>query len=179
VRVLVRSYDREHALKLAAAGVEYQIRETFESAVRLGESALLALGVSSEEAAEIALDVRRRTLNAFRSRAAVRARRSCLVTRRSPRRFTTPQGESRTLSEETALVTQEELSGAADAHRYAGAPALGSHKNACAPRAAGYCPSAMLARHVVTTTHSVQPSRLHASVACLHRHQHHAHPHSA
>ena len=32
-KLLVRSFDREHALELIAAGVDYQIRETFESAV--------------------------------------------------------------------------------------------------------------------------------------------------
>jgi glutathione-regulated potassium-efflux system protein KefB len=113
VRVLVRSYDREHALKLAAAGVEYQIRETFESAVRLGESALLALGVSSEEAAEISLDVRRRDAERFQIELAEGSGSGKALMRGNapkPTPFTTPQGESRALSEETALVTQEELS---------------------------------------------------------------------
>jgi glutathione-regulated potassium-efflux system protein KefB len=32
-QLLVRSYDREHSLGLIAAGVDYQIRETFESAI--------------------------------------------------------------------------------------------------------------------------------------------------
>jgi glutathione-regulated potassium-efflux system protein KefB len=59
-RVLVRSFDRGHTLDLVAAGVDYEIRETFESAMRFGEAALVALGVPPEEAAETLADVRRR-----------------------------------------------------------------------------------------------------------------------
>ena len=58
-KLLVRSYDREHALKLIAAGVDFQIRETFESAVAFGEAALRALGVEAEEASRITGLVRR------------------------------------------------------------------------------------------------------------------------
>ena len=46
LRLLVRSYDREHALELINAGVDYQIRETFESAVNFGAAALVELGVT-------------------------------------------------------------------------------------------------------------------------------------
>src|SRR5690606_19373200 len=51
VTVLVRAYDREHALALLHEGVELHVRETFESAMRFGEMALRALGVPAEEAA--------------------------------------------------------------------------------------------------------------------------------
>jgi glutathione-regulated potassium-efflux system protein KefB len=60
VKVLVRAYDRGHALKLIDLGVEYQIRETLESALRFSEAALLALDVAPDEAAEVVADVRRR-----------------------------------------------------------------------------------------------------------------------
>lgn len=59
-QLLVRSFDREHALKLLAAGVDYEIRETFESASAFGEAALRAVGVEASVAAEVAADVRRR-----------------------------------------------------------------------------------------------------------------------
>ena len=59
-RWLVRSYDREHALKLAKAGVTLQVRETFESAIKFGKMALLDLDVPEPEASEIADDIRRR-----------------------------------------------------------------------------------------------------------------------
>jgi glutathione-regulated potassium-efflux system protein KefB len=59
-RLLVRSFDRGHTLRLIGAGVDYQIRETFESALAFGEAALRELGVSPDEAAEVISDVRRR-----------------------------------------------------------------------------------------------------------------------
>ncbi|MBX9772778.1 MAG: monovalent cation:proton antiporter-2 (CPA2) family protein [Xanthobacteraceae bacterium] len=64
-KLLVRSFDREHALKLVATGVDMQIRETFESALKFGELALRALGVPEDEAAETAEDIRRRDAERF------------------------------------------------------------------------------------------------------------------
>jgi glutathione-regulated potassium-efflux system protein KefB len=64
-KLLVRSYDREHALKLVQAGVDLQIRETFESALKFGEAALRELGVPEDEAAETAADIRRRDAERF------------------------------------------------------------------------------------------------------------------
>jgi glutathione-regulated potassium-efflux system protein KefB len=58
-KLLARSYDREHSLKLINAGVDFQIRETFESAVTFGEAALRGVGVDADEAARIAEQVRR------------------------------------------------------------------------------------------------------------------------
>ncbi|BBK30345.1 Kef-type potassium/proton antiporter (CPA2 family) [Stella humosa] len=59
-RLFVRAFDREHALHLIEAGVDFHIRETFESAMAFGQAALVELGVPVEEAAEITDDVRRR-----------------------------------------------------------------------------------------------------------------------
>ncbi len=64
-RLLVRSYDREHALKLVQAGVTTQVRETFESALAFGRLALRDLGVPDPEADEIADDIRRRDAERF------------------------------------------------------------------------------------------------------------------
>jgi glutathione-regulated potassium-efflux system protein KefB len=64
-KLLVRSYDREHSLKLVAAGVDVQIRETFESALKFGEAALRELGVPETEAADVAEDIRRRDAERF------------------------------------------------------------------------------------------------------------------
>jgi len=60
VPVLARAYDRGTTIALIKAGVEYQIRETFESALSFGGEALQTLGVEAEEAAEVLADVRRR-----------------------------------------------------------------------------------------------------------------------
>ncbi|WP_100961947.1 monovalent cation:proton antiporter-2 (CPA2) family protein [Bosea sp. FBZP-16] len=59
-KLFVRAFDRGHAMDLIRAGVDYQIRETFESAMVFGGEVLRALGVPEEEAAEIVEDVRRR-----------------------------------------------------------------------------------------------------------------------
>ncbi|WP_225763999.1 monovalent cation:proton antiporter-2 (CPA2) family protein [Stenotrophomonas sp. Marseille-Q4652] len=63
--VLVRSYDREHALELIHAGVDYQVRETFESALAFGQAALMELGVQQDEARDIAEQIRRRDAERF------------------------------------------------------------------------------------------------------------------
>jgi glutathione-regulated potassium-efflux system protein KefB len=59
-KVLVRAFDRGHAIRLVDAGVDYQIRETFESAMAFGEATLRTLGVPAGEAAETAATVRER-----------------------------------------------------------------------------------------------------------------------
>ncbi len=60
VRLYVRSYDRAHTLSLRDRDVEYEIRETVESALIFGGRTLQALGTSEEIASEIVEDVRRR-----------------------------------------------------------------------------------------------------------------------
>lgn len=64
-RVMARAYDRQHGIELLRAGVEYQIRETFESAVTFGGEAVVMLGASDEEAAEVIEGVRDRDRRRF------------------------------------------------------------------------------------------------------------------
>jgi glutathione-regulated potassium-efflux system protein KefB len=59
-RLFVRAFDRGHALRLINAGVDYQLRETLESALVFGRHVLVDLGVDEAEADEVILDVRRR-----------------------------------------------------------------------------------------------------------------------
>jgi glutathione-regulated potassium-efflux system protein KefB len=60
VKVMARSYDRGHAIELVKAGVEYQIREMFESALTLSGQALRVLGSSDDEIDELISGVRER-----------------------------------------------------------------------------------------------------------------------
>jgi glutathione-regulated potassium-efflux system protein KefB len=60
VPVLTRAFDRGTTLALIKAGVDYQIRETFESALALGGQALQTLGVEAESVTEVLADVRQR-----------------------------------------------------------------------------------------------------------------------
>lgn len=59
-KLFVRAYDRGHSIRLVQAGVEYHIRETFESALKFGEQVLIDLGFNAEDVAETIDDVRRR-----------------------------------------------------------------------------------------------------------------------
>lgn len=59
-QIVVRAYDRIHALALAKQGVDFQVRETVESALLFGEAALKAVGVPPNEAADVIADVRKR-----------------------------------------------------------------------------------------------------------------------
>ena len=56
----MRSYDRGHALELIRAGVDYQIRETVESACLMGAEGLRALGFADVDIEETAADIRQR-----------------------------------------------------------------------------------------------------------------------
>jgi glutathione-regulated potassium-efflux system protein KefB len=58
----VRSFDRQHTLELIAKGVDFELRETYESAMIFGRHALVGLGLDAERATEIAEEVRRRDL---------------------------------------------------------------------------------------------------------------------
>lgn len=59
-RLLLRSRDRDHAVELIRAGVDYQVRETVESAYLMGAEGLRILGFGEAEVAEVADDIRRR-----------------------------------------------------------------------------------------------------------------------
>jgi glutathione-regulated potassium-efflux system protein KefB len=58
--VLARAFDRVHAMELVKLGVDYQIRELFESALSFGKETLMQLGASEEEAAELIEGARER-----------------------------------------------------------------------------------------------------------------------
>jgi Kef-type K+ transport system membrane component KefB/voltage-gated potassium channel Kch len=61
-KLYVRSYDRSHTLALLASGVDYEIRETFESALAFGREALAALGFAPDVALAVEEGVRHRDL---------------------------------------------------------------------------------------------------------------------
>ncbi|TNC50083.1 potassium transporter [Rubellimicrobium rubrum] len=65
VPVYARAYDRAHALALVRAGVDFQIRETLESALTLGARTLDDLGEAPEVVEEVLAAVRRRDADRF------------------------------------------------------------------------------------------------------------------
>lgn len=60
VKVMARAFDRGHAIELVKAGVEFQIREVFESALSLSGETLRVLGADEDEIAEVLRGVRDR-----------------------------------------------------------------------------------------------------------------------
>ncbi|WLS08143.1 monovalent cation:proton antiporter-2 (CPA2) family protein [Shinella sumterensis] len=58
VPLLARAFDRGHALDLVHAGVDFQIRETFESAVAFSRETLKALGEDDDVAEDVVEDFR-------------------------------------------------------------------------------------------------------------------------
>ncbi|WP_292281032.1 NAD-binding protein, partial [Mesorhizobium sp.] len=112
VTILARAYDRGTALQLIRAGVDYQLRETFESALVFGGSALEALGVDPEEVAEVIEDVRRRDTARFETQLAegIRAGQRFLkgnIGTPIPTPLTQPRRAGRALNQETAVVLNE------------------------------------------------------------------------
>jgi transporter, monovalent cation:proton antiporter-2 (CPA2) family len=64
-KVMARAFDRQHGIELVRAGAEYQLRETFESALAFGSAAVTLLGATAEEAEEVMEGVRGRDRQRF------------------------------------------------------------------------------------------------------------------
>jgi glutathione-regulated potassium-efflux system protein KefB len=108
-RLLVRSYDRQHALELIHSGVDFQVRETFESAMQFGVAALRELGLSEQEALEISAEVRRRDAERFELEIAEGPEAGRELVRGStwkPTPLLNPRREGQPLNPETASITQ-------------------------------------------------------------------------
>ena len=112
-KLFVRAYDRGHSLRLIQAGVEYQLRETFESALKFGEQVLIDLGFNAEDVAETIEDVRRRdaerlTLQMTGGITAGRGLMRGNAVTPTPEPYVKPRRESRPLNEEAAEVLEED-----------------------------------------------------------------------
>ena len=64
-KVFARAYDRNHALELLEHGVDYQLRDTLESALAFGGAALTQLRGDPDRAIEVVDNVRQRDLDRF------------------------------------------------------------------------------------------------------------------
>lgn len=58
--IFCRAADRAHAIELAQEGVEFAIRETFESGIAFGRAALAHVGLATDRIAAVEADVRAR-----------------------------------------------------------------------------------------------------------------------
>ncbi len=106
VPVFARSYDRQHAIELIKANVDFQIRETFESALAFSVAALQKLGATAEEAVEVCQEIRRRDAARLELQVAgdMRSGTDLVIRdhRMTPTPLTTPRRAGEALSEETA-----------------------------------------------------------------------------
>jgi glutathione-regulated potassium-efflux system protein KefB len=113
-KLFVRAFDRGHAIRLIQAGVEYQIRETFESALTFGREVLLDLGFSDEQVTETIADVRRRDEERFTLQLAggdITAGRHLMrgnIATTRPEPYVRPRREGRALNEEAAEALAED-----------------------------------------------------------------------
>ena len=115
-KLYVRSFDRGHTLRLIEARVDYQIRETFESALAFGKAVLVGLGFDPVEAEDAARDVRKRDEDrlAMQLVGGFTAGRQLLrgnMTTPEPEPFTPPKTKAKPLSADTADVMDKPLAG--------------------------------------------------------------------
>jgi len=108
-KLFVRSFDRGHTLRLIAAGVDYEVRETFESAMSFGEQVLTGLGFAAGTVAETMADVRTRDRERLELQVVggITAGRSLMrgnVATPEPEPLARPQHAARTLNEGAAAV---------------------------------------------------------------------------
>jgi glutathione-regulated potassium-efflux system protein KefB len=119
-KLYVRAFDRGHAMRLVRAGVEYQVRETFESALVFGEQVLHGLEFTDAEVAETMADVRRRDEERFEQQlvGGIAAGRSLLrgnLVTPEPAPLTRPQRETRALNDAAAEAIERTASAPAPA----------------------------------------------------------------
>ncbi|MGC4029807.1 MAG: monovalent cation:proton antiporter-2 (CPA2) family protein [Steroidobacteraceae bacterium] len=86
VPVLARAADRQHALELMHKGADFQMRETFESALSISREALVRLGDTPEDADRLVDSIRARDAQrlAIESVEGLHARRSDLLLVNAP-----------------------------------------------------------------------------------------------
>jgi glutathione-regulated potassium-efflux system protein KefB len=112
-KVFARSFDRGHSMRLVQAGVDYQIREVFESSLAFGGAVLRELGFSDFEIAETIEEVRERDAARFELQLAggIEAGRGMMrnnTVTPQPTPFTVPRREGRALNDEAADVIGED-----------------------------------------------------------------------
>jgi glutathione-regulated potassium-efflux system protein KefB len=98
----VRSYDRAHTLELLAKDVDFEMRETFESALNFGRHALIRLGLDPATARAVESDVRERDLRRLKLQQVEGIYAGTDIMRRKPRPepLNAPAGPGRALNPE-------------------------------------------------------------------------------
>jgi CPA2 family monovalent cation:H+ antiporter-2/glutathione-regulated potassium-efflux system protein KefB len=126
VRTYVRAYDRMHAVELMNRDVDFQLRETSESALQFGRATLEGLGFAPEAAAARIEDVRKRDIARLVLQQAGAAPEAgwlrSVQPELKPEPLTAPQRPARALSAETRDIIGHDRREAAE-RLLAGPPA--------------------------------------------------------
>jgi glutathione-regulated potassium-efflux system protein KefB len=110
-RTYVRAYDRIHAIDLMNFDVDYQVRETFESALAFSRAMLEGLGREAAQASTVVDDVRRRDIARLimqKSEGIMGGAGMLHGARLEPKPLTDPRRRAHGLSEETRDIIGED-----------------------------------------------------------------------
>jgi glutathione-regulated potassium-efflux system protein KefB len=109
-KIFVRSFDRGHTLQLLSKNVDYELRETFESAMRFGHKALVALGIDAERAEIVSDFIRNRDREriAIQQAEGIYAGVELMRKRPTPTPFSEPQHDAQALNEAAGEIIAEE-----------------------------------------------------------------------
>jgi glutathione-regulated potassium-efflux system protein KefB len=109
-KIFARSFDRGHTLQLLARGVDYELRETFESAIRFGRETLMAIGIDADRAAIVEDFIRTRDRDriAIQQAEGIYAGIDLLRQRPVMAPFTEPQHDAQPLNEAAGEIIAEE-----------------------------------------------------------------------
>jgi glutathione-regulated potassium-efflux system protein KefB len=109
-KIFARSYDRGHTLQLLAKNVDYEMRETFESAMRFGQKTLEAMGVDADRVAIVEDFIRTRDRDRIAIQQAEGIYAGIDLLRRRPTMtpFSEPQRGAKPLNVEAGKIIAED-----------------------------------------------------------------------
>ncbi len=109
-KIFARSFDRGHTLQLLGRNVDYELRETFESANKFGRKTLEAIGVDPERAALVEDFIRTRDRDRVAIQQAEGIYAGADLMRQRPKMapFSEPLRGARPLNEEAEEIIKEE-----------------------------------------------------------------------
>jgi glutathione-regulated potassium-efflux system protein KefB len=109
-KIFARSFDRGHTLQLLAKDVDFELRETFESALRFGRKALEAIGIDADRAAIVEDFIRTRDHDriAIQQAEGIYAGIDLLRKRPTMTPFSEPQHGARPLNPEADEIIHDE-----------------------------------------------------------------------
>ncbi|WGE89568.1 monovalent cation:proton antiporter-2 (CPA2) family protein [Actinobacillus arthritidis] len=102
--IFARTYDRHSAIELTKLHVDFQIRETFESALLLSKAAMVKLGIDEIEANEVIESVRSLDKARFKEELIYGTSAELIRKYFTPKPFVQPQQEAEALNEHAAEI---------------------------------------------------------------------------